>query len=68
MPSARIGALNSSPHSSDEATHNGTPSTNITAFSPEAVQTTTKKSMAPKMVLNIPTAGSSDVKASGKQT
>lgn len=31
----------SSPHSSDEASHNDTPSTNLTAFSPESASTTT---------------------------
>jgi hypothetical protein len=31
----------SSPHSSDEASHNDTPSTNLTNFSPESASTAT---------------------------
>lgn len=33
-------AMHSSPHSGDEVTNHGTPSTNITAFTPETVSST----------------------------
>ncbi len=40
MSPPRGAAMNSSPHSIDETTNHGTPSTNITAFTPEAASST----------------------------
>ena len=55
MSPPRGAAMNSSPHSFDDATNHGTPSTNLTAFTPEAASGIKERVLysAPRPVLKL---------------